>query len=349
MATMRAVVLAGDRTVEVREVDRPNELAPTDALIRIDLASICGTDLHLYEQLVPVDTGTILGHEFIGTIEAVGSAVRQVQPGDKVAGSCVVNCGSCRSCRRGLSGACANVRVYGMGVVYGDLAGVQAEYAVAPLADNSLRKITDESKSEDLLLAGDILTTAYEAVRRSYRPGDAVAVVGAGAVGLCAAMSAKAIGAGTIIVLDTVAERLALAEKLGAVPVDASEHDPTDAVFDLTGQRGADVVVEAVGSSAALATGCKIAAVGAHINVPGAHVEPLVELPFSELWVKQIAVKGGVCNVVNYIDEVIALVETGVLTPSAIFSHRVGLSEASKAYELFARREATKVVLDPTR
>jgi threonine dehydrogenase-like Zn-dependent dehydrogenase len=226
---------------------------------------------------------------------------------------------------------------------------VQAEYAVAPFAENSLRKVTDGSKIEDLLFAGDILTTAYEAVRRSCRPGDAVAIIGAGAVGLCAAMSAKAIGAGTVFVLDSVAERLALAEKLGATTVDVSEHDPRAAMFDLTGQRGADVVVEAVGSSAALVTACQVAAVGAQINVPGAHIEPLVELPFSDLWVKQITIKGGVCNVVNYIDEVIALVETGVLTPSVIISHRLGLSEASKAYELFAGRQATKIVLDPTR
>lgn len=349
MTTMQAAVLAGERSVEVREVDRPTELAPADALVRIDLAAICGTDLHVYEHLLPVETGTIMGHEFLGTIEAVGSGVRQFAPGDKVVGSCVASCGTCRSCRRGVSGTCANMRVYGLGSAFGDLPGVHAEYAVAPFADNSLRKIADESRSEELLFAGDILTTGYEAVRRSYRPGDAVAIVGAGPVGLCAAMSAKAIGAGTVVVLDTVPERLRLAEKLGAIAIHVDEHDPVDAVFDLTSRRGADVVVEAVGSVAALTSACKIAAVGGRVNIPGAHLEPSIALPLSELWAKQIAISGGVCNVVEYLDEVIALVEVGALTPAAIVSHRFGLSDAANAYDLFARREAIKIVLDPAK
>ncbi|MEU1272616.1 alcohol dehydrogenase catalytic domain-containing protein [Streptomyces sp. NPDC005799] len=349
MSTMQAVVLTGERTVEVQKVGRPGELSPTDALVRIDLAAICGTDLHVYERTMPVETGVIMGHEFVGTVEAVGSAVRQFEPGDRVAGSCVASCGNCRSCRRGHSAVCADMRVYGLGAGFGDLPGVHAQFAVAPFADGSLRRITDASKAEDMLFVGDILTTAYEAVRQSFRPGDAVAVVGAGPVGLCAVMSAKAIGAGTIAVLDTVPERLALAEKLGATPVDVSREDAVDAVFDLTGRRGADVVVEAVGSPAALSSACKVVAVGGQIALPGAHLEPSLELPLGELWIKQVSVKGGVCNVVNYIDEVIALVEAGALKPSAIISHRIPLSEAADAYDLFARREAVKVVLDPSK
>lgn len=349
MATMKAVVLQGPNEVRVEEVPKPSEVGPTDALVRIDRAALCGTDLHAYDQSMPVDPGTIMGHEFIGTIVEVGSAVQQFEPGDKVTGACIVSCGTCALCRRGKSGNCPGMRVYGLGVAFGDLPGVHAEYAVTPFADVTLRKINNEKKAEDVLFVGDILTTGYEAVRRSYQPGDAVAIVGAGPVGLCATMSAVALGAGTVAVIDRVPERLAEAERFGAIAINAAETDPQDAVFDLTGWRGADVVVDAVGHPSALETAIRVASAGASINIPGVYIQESLELPIGELWFKGISVKGGGCNLLRYMDEVMALVEAGRLNPSSMISHRMGLSEAEKAYEMFAKREAMKIVFDPTK
>jgi 2-desacetyl-2-hydroxyethyl bacteriochlorophyllide A dehydrogenase len=349
MATMKAVVLRGPNEVRVEEVARPTEVGPTDALLRIDKAALCGTDLHAYDQSMPVEAGTIMGHEFVGTVVEIGSAVTQFEPGDKVAGACIVSCGTCALCRRGKSGNCPGMRVYGLGVSFGDLPGVHAEYAVTPFADVTLRKITNESKIEDLLFVGDILTTGYEAVRRSYRPGDAVAIVGAGPVGLCAAMSAVALGAGTVAVIDKVPERLAEAERFGAIGINANEVDPQDAVFDLTEWRGADVVVDAVGHPSALDTAIRVTSAGGSINVPGVYIQESLELPFGELWFKGISVKGGGCNLLQYMDEVMALIEAGRLAPSAMISHRMGLSEAEKAYDMFAKREAMKIIFDPSK
>jgi Threonine dehydrogenase and related Zn-dependent dehydrogenases len=347
MTTMQAAVLHGLRDVRVQEVEKPSELGPTDALIRIDLAAICGTDLHPYEGKMPPEFGTVTGHEFVGTIEEVGLAVQQFEPGDQVAGSCVVNCGACRNCRRNDPGRCPGMRVYGLGQAFGDLPGVHAEYAVAPYADVSLRKVNNPDKLEDLLFVGDIITTGYEAVRRSYRPGDAVAIVGAGPVGLCAAMSAVTLGASQVMVIDKVPARLAEAARFGAIPINADECDPMDAVFDLTDWRGADVVVDAVGHPSALATAMRVAASGSTINVPGVYMEETLEIPFGDLWFKGITVHGGAANITTYMDEVIALIEADKLNPAAFISHRMGLSEAEKAYRLFSSREAMKIVLDP--
>lgn len=207
---MRAAILRGPHQVEVAEVPRPHITNPTDILVRVEKTAICGTDLHPYEGRLEVEPDIILGHEFIGTIEAVGTGVSQMAEGDRVVSSCVVSCGACYQCRRHQPGNCAGSRIFGLGLALGDLDGGQAEYVVVPNADLTARKIPDGAASEDddVLFAGDIMTTGYEAVVRAMRPGDTVAIVGAGPVGLCAAMAAATLGAAQVIVVDKVAARL---------------------------------------------------------------------------------------------------------------------------------------------
>ncbi|GAY15585.1 alcohol dehydrogenase catalytic domain-containing protein [Mycobacterium sp. shizuoka-1] len=347
--TMRAAVLRAPHRVEVIDVPKPVITEPTDILVRVEKTAICGTDLHPYEGRLTVESDIILGHEFLGVVEATGTAVTQVHPGDRVVSSCVVSCGACYQCRRHQPGNCAGSRIFGLGLALGDLDGGQAEYVVVPNADLTARLVPGNGSAddEDILFAGDIMTTGYEAVARAMRPGDTVAVVGAGPVGLCAAMAAIALGALQVIVVDKVGERLKEAEILGAVAVNAAETDPADAVLDLTDWRGADVVVDAVGHESALCSAISLVRAGGTLSIPGVYNEDSITLPFGELYLKGVHMQMGVCHVTEYIDEVIALTNAGKLSPSSIISHRMGLSDAAEAYRMFEAREATKVVLDP--
>lgn len=350
MSTMKAAVLHKPRELAVEEVPVPEIENPTDVLLKVELTAICGTDLHPYEGRLEIEDDVVLGHEFLGTVVEAGSAVGQVAVGDRAVASCVVSCGHCFWCRKREPGRCIGARIFGMGIALGGLQGGQSEYVLVPNADLTLRRLPESGVSaEDMLFVGDIMTTGYEAVRRAFTPGDIVAVVGAGPVGLCAAMSAVALGASQVVVVDKVEGRLKEAEAIGAVAVNADSDDPADAVLDLTEWRGADVVVDAVGHESALRTAISLSRAGGTVSIPGAYIEDSIDLPFGEMWLKGINVTGGVAHITNHMDEVTALIAAGRLDPSRFISHRMGLSEATEAYRLFDQREATKVVLDATR
>jgi 2-desacetyl-2-hydroxyethyl bacteriochlorophyllide A dehydrogenase len=337
--------------VEVTEVPKPHITEPSDILVRVERTAICGTDLHPYEGRLEIEPDVILGHEFLGTVEEVGDAVTQITEGDRVVSSCVVSCGACYQCRRHQPGNCAGSRIFGLGLALGDLAGGQAEYVVVPNADLTARVIpvSGSASDDDILFAGDIMTTGYEAVVRAMRPGDTVAIVGAGPVGLCAAIAAAAIGAVQVIVIDKVEARLKEAANHGALTVNAAEVDATDAVMDLTDWRGADVVIDAVGHESALISAISLVRAGGILSIPGVYTEEAITLPFGELYLKGVTVHMGVSHITEFMDEVITLSSAGRLRPSAMISHRMGLSEAVEAYRLFEAREATKIVLDPSK
>src|SRR5438093_2344379 len=223
---MQAVTFYGPRDVRVEEVPRPEIEEPGDVRLRVGRAAICGTDLHPYNGRMEIEDGFVLGHEYLGTIEAKGDGVSQFEEGDRVVGSFFVACGTCWFCRRGLPMKCMMIRVFGLGIVFGDLYGAQSQYMRVPEADLTLRSIPSEDgiDDEDVLFVGDILTTGYDAVRKTdMRPGDVVAVIGCGPVGLCTVMAAKALGAGKVVAIDTVADRLKIVEGLGAIPVNPSD------------------------------------------------------------------------------------------------------------------------------
>lgn len=347
--TMRAVVLRAPHLVEVAEVPVPEIASPTDILLRVERTAICGTDLHPYEGRLDVEPDIVLGHEFLGTVVDAGVAVSQFSTGDRVVGSCVVSCGSCYQCRRHQPGNCAGSRIFGLGLALGDLAGGQAEYVVVPNADRTARLVPGGGavNVDDILFAGDIMTTGYEAVARALRPGDTVAVVGAGPVGLCTAMAALALGALRVVVIDKVDTRLKEAENLGAGAVNAAQTDPADAVLDMTDWRGADLVIDAVGHESALLSAISLVRAGGTLSIPGVYTEDALTIPFGELYLKGVTVQMGVSHITEYIDEVIALTAAGKLSPSSIISHQMPMSQAAEAYRMFEAREATKIVLDP--
>jgi threonine dehydrogenase-like Zn-dependent dehydrogenase len=347
---MQAATFYGPHDVRVEEVPKPEVEEANDVLLRIDRAAICGTDLHPYTGRMELEEGFVLGHEYLGTIEAKGDGVTQFEEGERAVGSFFVACGKCWFCRRAMPMKCMGIRVFGMGFAMGDLPGAQSQYMRVPEADLTLRKIPENGLGdEDLLFVGDILTTGYDAVRKTaLRPGDVVAVVGCGPVGLCTVMAARALGAGKVVAIDMVADRLKLAENLGAIPVNPAETDADDVVLDLTEWRGADVVVDAVGSEKALAACFPLVRMGGTISLPGMYLEDAASVPIGDMWLKNITVTAGVANVQGQMDEVIELIREGRIDPKVIISHRLPLSDAPKGYELFEAKEAMKVVLDPT-
>lgn len=349
-ATMMAAVFHGPEDVRTEEVPKPDPAAlePDEVLIRVEKAAICGTDLHPYEGRLEMEEGVVLGHEFLGTIEATGSQVALLTEGDRAVASCVATCGMCYMCRRGEPGRCIGMRMFGMGFAFGDLQGAQAEYVVVPWADRTLRVLPDGVIDDDVLLAGDVMTTAYEAVHRAMRPGDTVAIIGAGPVGLCSVMAANALGAGQVIAIDMVVERLEKAAGLGATVVNADESNAAEAVSDMTDWRGADVVIDSVGHPVALQSACEMVRSGGTISIPGAYTEEELSLPWGDLWIKGVTFKMGITHFENHIDEVMGLIAQGKLNPGAVVSDHVPLSGAREAYERFHAREVMKVVLDTT-
>lgn len=347
---MRALTFADIGRVEMADVPRPAVEEPGDALIRVTTTAICGSDLHVVNGRIPGMTpGSILGHEFAGIVEDCGSEVRSVKPGDRVLASFTIPCGACWFCRRRLFSRCPDQRVFGYGMFLGDLNGGQAEYVRVPNADLCLRTIDSSLSDEKVLFAGDIFTTGYDcAVEARIEEGDVVVVQGCGPVGLMAVQAARAFKPSVIYAVDTVAQRLEMAQGFGAVPVDAAAVHVPSHIQDHTDGRGADVLLECVGAIPALTGAIDVVRAGGRISVIGVYSEPEMEFPLNLTFVKAIDLKFcGTANIVGRWDDALALITSGAADPASIISHRLPLDDAVRGYELFASREAMKVVLTP--
>jgi 2-desacetyl-2-hydroxyethyl bacteriochlorophyllide A dehydrogenase len=345
---VRAVVFAAPGRVEVAEVPDPRVGKPDDAVVRVTRSAICGSDLHFYRGEPPLEPGDALGHEAVGVVEAVGGAVSDVEPGDRVAVAFHAACGACWWCARGETGLCERYRNFGTGV-YGDgLGGAQAELLLVPGADLNLLRIPDAVDDDRAIFVTDVLTTAVHAASIvAPAPGETVAVLGCGPVGLllCAAL---ADGAGKVLALDTVADRLALAAGFGAIPVDAASRNPESAVAELTEGRGADVVVDAVGTPAAFERATELVRRGGRVVVVGMYTGEAVEIQLGSLWIRGIDIRfAGVCPLHATWGEAMRAVESGRLDPAPLVTDRLPLERAPEGYERFARREAIKVLLEP--
>jgi threonine dehydrogenase-like Zn-dependent dehydrogenase len=345
---MKAVTFQDLGDFRVSEVPKPAIGGPTDALIRVTLSAICGSDLHIYHGRTPVEAGSVLGHEFVGVVEDIGSAVTRFQPGDRVVSSFFTACGVCPLCRRGWFSQCLKKGTFGHGAYFGGLGGGQAEYCVVPLADSTMEPIPDRVSDEQAIFVGDILSTAYfGAERAEIRPGDTVAVVGAGPVGLLAVMTAQLFGPARIFAVDMVAERLRLAEELGAIPIDASQTHPVEAIKRETGELGVDASIECVGAIPTIETAMECVRGGGTISMVGLPAAVSAEFPYLQFWMQDLTFRGGWCNVQAYMGRMLDLIAAGRLCPERVISHRMKLEEAEEAYRLFDAREATKVVLTP--
>ncbi len=347
---MKAIIYAGDGRVALEDVPQPSIEEPGDALVRVTTTAICGSDLHVLHGRIPgMSPGKVLGHEFVGTVEAAGSGVRRFAPGDRVLGSFTIPCGECWYCRRRLFSRCVDQRVFGYGAFFGDLDGAQAEYVRVPNADLALHAIEPQLGDEQVLFAGDIFTTGLEvAAEGRIEAGDTVLVLGCGPVGLMAVSAARAFRPDGILAVDTVPSRLAMAERLGAETVDAGRVDVPTFVGERTGDRGADVVLECVGAIPALDSALDAVRRGGRISVIGVHSDPEWTVALNIVFVKGVDIKFcGTANIVGRWDQALELIRDGAADPAAIISHRLPLEEGVVGYQLFEAREALKVVLTP--
>jgi threonine dehydrogenase-like Zn-dependent dehydrogenase len=343
---MKALTYQGEGDVKVIDVPKPAIKGAGDALVKVTLGAVCGSDLHILHGHTPMNQGAVLGHEFVGVIEAAGSEVKRFKPGDRVVASFFTSCGHCPLCRKGWFNQCTDKATFGHGEYFGGLGGGQAEYVVVPLADHSMEPIPDAMTDEQAIFVGDILATGYfGAERAEIRPGDVVAVVGAGPVGLMATMCAQLFGPARVFVVDMVDSRLEMAEGLGAVPINAKHVHPVEAIKSQTGGIGADSSIECVGLLSAVDTAIHCVRGGGTVSMVGVPSAVTGDFPYMRMWLKSLTFRAGWCNVQAYMRPLLDLIASGRLKPDSIISHRMKLDDAEEAYRLFDAREATKIVL----
>ena len=346
---MRAVVFADVGVVRVADVPDPILQLPTDAIVRIERSAICGTDLHFLHGKTPMDAGSVLGHEATGIVESVGEAITAVRPGDRVVVSFHIACGRCWFCRRGETSLCEDHAILGAGPFGGDLPGTQAERVRIPSADVNLLRIPDGVDDERAVFVGDVLTTGvYAASLADAAPDDSVAVVGLGPVGFCTIQALHALGVERVFAIDLDPVRLTLAAEAGAMPIDATRTNAEMALARATDDRGADVVIDAVGAPDVYESAVGIARRGGRVVVVGTYAGEIVDVQLGVYWARALDVRfAGLCPVHAYWEKAMTLLADGRVDPLPVVSHRLPLEEAPKGYELFDRREATKVLLRP--
>ncbi|HEX4187492.1 MAG TPA: alcohol dehydrogenase catalytic domain-containing protein [Solirubrobacteraceae bacterium] len=344
---MRAVTFQAPGEVRVEDVADPELLDPSDAIVRIEASGICGSDLHIYHGRVQIEPGFTIGHEYVGTVIAAGERVKELSVGDRVLGCFQTACGHCFFCRRGWFHKCDSSRTFGHGAALGSLQGTQAEQALVPNAELVLRRIPEGMSDDVALFAGDVMGTGYHSVVDSnLRPGDVAAVLGLGPVGLCAVQAARAVGASRVIAVDTVADRLRMAESFGAVPVHLADGDPRAVVREATSGRGVDVCIDAVGDPRALELALRLTRKCGTVQTIGVYAERC-EVHMGLLWIKALRLCSGHANVIGHVDAVLAMMASGQLDPTPLVSNHMPLEEAPEAYRLYDRREALKIVLRP--
>ena len=344
---MKAIVYHGPGHKAWEDVPDPVVIDDTDAIIRVDAVTICGTNLHILKGDVPAVTdGRILGHEAVGTVETVGAGVKNVKVGDRVLVSCITACGACQYCREGSYSQCLG----GGGWILGHkIDGTQAEKVRVPFADTSTYPIPDGVTDEQILMLADILPTGYEVgvLNGRVRPGDVVAVVGAGPIGLSAIMGSKLFSPSRIIAIDLADTRLDAAKKFGAdVVINNSRADAVAEVMAMTDGLGADVAIEAVGVPATFELATRLARPGGHIANIGVHGEPAT-LHLEDLWIRNVTITTGLVDT-SSTPTLLRLAQGHQMEVDRFITHRFTLDQFDEAYDVFSRAADTgalKVVL----
>jgi threonine dehydrogenase-like Zn-dependent dehydrogenase len=388
---MRAVVWEGKNNVRVTQVPDPSILNPHDAILKVSLTAICGSDLHLYNGFIPtMKSGDVLGHEFMGEVVEVGREVKNLAKGDWVVVPFAIACGRCFFCRRDLWSLCDNTNpnagiadaayghsgagLFGYSHMYGGYSGGQAEYVRVPFADVGPVKIYEDLRDEQVLFLSDIFPTGYMAAENcDIQPGDTVAVWGCGPVGLFAMKSAILLGAERVIAIDRVQARLLRAQECGAEVLNYAEVSVLDALCEITGGRGPDACIEAVGMEShganivhfydrakqslmletdrpqPLREAIQACRKGGTISVPGVYGGVIDKFPIGAAFAKGLTFKMGQTHVHKYLRPLLEKIRRGDIDPSFVVSHRFSLDEAPYAYEIFRDKEdeCTKVVMKP--
>lgn len=345
-AHMHALVYHGPGQRAWDEVPSPVIQQPTDAIVRITTSTICGTDLHILKGDVPsVTAGRILGHEGVGVVTDVGTAVTSVHPGDRVIISCVTSCGKCDFCREGMYSHCRD----GGWILGNTIDGTQAELVRIPHADMSLYHVPEDGDEEALVMLSDILPTGFECgvLNGQVKPGDTIAIVGAGPIGLAVLLTAQFYSPAAILMIDLDDNRLRVAKELGATTlINSADGQAVARVMELTGGEGVDVAVEAVGAAATFDICQSILAAGGRLANVGVHGKP-VELHLEKLWDRNIALTTRLVDTVST-PMLLKIVRSGKLQPAKLVTHRFALGDVMQAYDTFAnaaKEGALKVIL----
>ena len=389
---MKAVCWQGVTKVGVEHVPEPRILNPRDAIVKVTTAAICGSDVHLYDGYVPgMLRGDILGHEFMGEVVEVGPGIENLAVGDRVVVPFPISCGNCFFCEREMYSLCENSNpnaklaekfwghspagIFGYSHLLGGYAGGQAEYVRVPFADIGPLKVPDSLSDEQVLFLGDILPTGYMAAENcNIQPGDTVAVWGCGPVGLFAIMSARLLGAERVIGIDRFPERLQLASQAGAETLNYEETDVMSSLRELTGGRGPDSCIDAVGMEAhmhglqhaydrtkqalrmetdrpgVLRQAIQACRNGGTLSVPGVYGGLVDKIPFGAIVNKALTIKSGQTHVQHYMKPLLERIERGEIDPSFIITHRVGIEDVPDAFAMFRDKEheCVKVVIKPS-
>ena len=342
---MRAVVFRGPRNLSVDDRPAPQVSDPSDAVVRVTMTAIGATDVKAYTGERPRQPGSI-GHEFTGVVESVGAAVSRFSPGQRVASPFSVFCGGCFYCKQGLLSACENYQIYGR-----DLPGAQAEFVRVPNADAVLEALPDSVSDEQGVFLSHLLTGVFSGLERAgLKAGDSVAVLGCGATGLAAQLAARTMGAGKLIAIDHHDYRLALAAELGSTALNFETDDVVGTVSGASDGRGADLVVEAVGTVEALAQACGLVRPWGTLLSLGTGIEDAGDFPIGRLTAKQARlISASIPPVKNAMASLARMIARGVIDPRPLASHVLPLEDAQLGYELLAgkRDKAVKVLLKP--
>ncbi|MBS1883088.1 MAG: alcohol dehydrogenase catalytic domain-containing protein [Actinobacteria bacterium] len=344
---MKALTFQGPEQVSVEERPMPRLEDPQDVVMKIEACGVCGSDLHVYRGRLPIEPGFTIGHEYVGTVVEAGDAVTRVAVGDRAAGAFVSACGICFHCLRGEYHRCVKARSFGLGKTMGSLQGTQAQYALIPYANLTLRQVPDDLDDDVALFAGDVMGTAYGGVQAAeVRAGETVAIIGLGPVGLCAVQIAKLAGA-RVLAIDSVEERLAVAKSFGATPVNFAEQDLKAEVRAFAdGRGGVDATIDCVGHADVLETALRITRDNGRVQCIGVYAER-TQVHMGLLWLKSISLRGGQANVIAHFDAILSMLATGQLDPTPLVTHHMPLEDAPEAYAIFNRHEALKIVLTP--
>jgi len=348
---VRALTFRGERTIALETVSDPRIERATDAVVRVELAAICGSDLHVYHARERgLDRGTVMGHEFVGEVVECGPDVAGLAPGDRVLSPFTTSCGGCFYCREGLTARCESGQLFGWVQGGHGLHGAQAEYVRVPLAASTLVPIPEGLSDDDALLAGDVASTGLFCARGAgVHSGGTYVVLGCGPVGLAAVAGALALGAETLFAADTVPGRLAHAERLGARGLDLRTESIVETIRAATDGRGADAVLEAAGTPEATRLALDLVRPGGTVSAVAVHAEE--RFPFSpvEAYDKNLTYRTGRCPARSLLSDVIPLLSSGRYDLASMISHRLPLERGVEGYDIFDRKAdgCMKVVLLP--
>ena len=346
---MKAITFQGKEKLSFETVTDPSIIQPTDVIVKVVLTAICGSDLHVYrEHEKGLDYGTVMGHEFFGEVVEIGSAVTGLKKGDRVVSPFTTSCGVCYFCKIGLTCRCQQGQLYGW-VEHGHgLHGAQAEYVRVPLADSTLVKSPEGLSEEQVLLTGDIFSTGYFCAENAgVRPGGRYVVLGCGPVGLMAILAAKIQGADEIWAVDSVPERMAIAQRYGAVVVDLSKTDAKQFILEQTNGIGADAVMEVVGNPSAQQLAFDVVRPGGIISSVGVHTANNFTFSPVDAYNKNITYKTGRCPARHYMSKLLPLLGDQQIDLSAIISHRLPLAQGVEGYRIFDQKldKSLKIIL----